>query len=183
MPLSDAGLSLRDPWPYARAKAELHARSVALARRWRHRSRLSIVRCVVYPTRTDFGVHSDAVIAAHLGPLPPEDADHSGLDALLSSAPTPDEVAVEILAGVAGGRLWICLDPRGRPRRALARLEGELLASIAGIVPRPLRVALSIQPRYEPEDPTPPPPLRLEAVDPAPGQGAQQPLGAGSSTS
>lgn len=150
MPLSDAGLRHRDPWPYARAKAELQARAGGLSRQWRHRADTTVFAAVVYPTHTEFSMHSDAVIVSHLGSLPAEHADHRGLESLLSTAPAPEAVVAQILDALAAGRRDIYLDPGGPRQRAAARWRGEVLGPIVDVLPARVRGALRVQPRYDP---------------------------------
>ncbi len=98
MPLSDAGLKLRDPWIYVRTKAELHARTHHLVNAWRHHSDMRVVRAVVYPTLTEFAANSDALMKALLGGLPGNITDHPG--PLLDRMPRTVRERLKLLARI-----------------------------------------------------------------------------------
>jgi NAD(P)-dependent dehydrogenase (short-subunit alcohol dehydrogenase family) len=149
MPLSDAGLKPRDPWVYARAKAELHARTHHLVNSWRHHPDMRVVRAVVYPTLTDFAVNSDALMEARLGGLPGNITDHSGLEALMTSGARPDAVAGTIIDAVAERRRWIYLEPRDGYWRWRAWATGELFGPLLDRMPRTVRERLKLLPRIE----------------------------------
>jgi NAD(P)-dependent dehydrogenase (short-subunit alcohol dehydrogenase family) len=161
MPLSDAGLQLRDPWIYARAKAELHVRSGHLARRWRHRP-MHVLQAVVYPTRTDFGRNSDAALEAHLITAA---ADHSLLDAFLAGGAEPDDVAAAIVDAVRRRRRWLYLEPTGGRWRLWACLKGQVAAPVLDRLPVALRRRVGVLPRVE-----------RSPVDDIPGSEREQPL-------
>ncbi len=152
MPLSDAGLEHRDPWIYARAKAELHARSGELARRWRTRPEMRVLRAVVYPTRTEFFVNSDSILESQLGPLPSPLRDHDGIIELLRRAPDPEWVADEIVRAVDRGDRWLYLEPRDH--RRVAWVKGEVSGFVVDHLPGVVRRRFGILPRTAvPADP------------------------------
>jgi NAD(P)-dependent dehydrogenase (short-subunit alcohol dehydrogenase family) len=135
MPLSEAGLELRDPWIYARAKAELHFRSGQLERKWRGHP-MQVLRVVVYPTRTEFVRNSDAALRAHLITALP---DHAGVEAALAGGADPDDVARAIVDAVHQHRRWLYLEPRRGRWRLRAWVWGEVAAPILHRLPISLR--------------------------------------------
>jgi NAD(P)-dependent dehydrogenase (short-subunit alcohol dehydrogenase family) len=147
MPLSDAGLKPRDAWVYARAKAELHARTHHLVNAWHHHPDMRVVRAVVYPTLTDFAVNSDALMEARLGELPGNITDHPGLEALMASGARPDAVAGAIIDAVDAGRRWVYLEPCGGYWRWRAWATGELFGPLLDRMPRTVRERLKLLPR------------------------------------
>ena len=147
MPLSDAGLESRDPWLYARTKAELHARTHHLVNAWRHDPDLRVMRAVVYPTLTEFATNSDELLAAHLGEVPGNITDHLGLEAAMLAGDRPDAVADAIVDAVDSRRRWLYLEPRGWFRRWRASAKGELFGPLLDRMPRSVRQRLKLLPR------------------------------------
>lgn len=146
MPLSDAGLRADDPWIYARAKAELHARARILRKTWRRHPEARVLNAVVYPTLTEFAANSDQLMQ-RAGLHADAVVDHAALETLLARGAHPAHVAEVILAAAADGRRAVYLDPHGASSRRRAWLRGEVLEPLSDCMPRRVHEALGRLPR------------------------------------